>query len=184
MLKHIYEDLLSVARYLPYGLGVGFIFSAVWLWAEKMWCARRGKAAGAVWPKVAFCVYLALMLVITFLSRETGSGDGKGMDLQLFSTWGINERNNAFVVENVLLFFPYGLLGAWAFGRMRRLWACAAVGVLTSFGIEYLQLVTDRGYFQIDDILTNTLGTVIGVVLFRVICLGRRSMSCASHADR
>ena len=32
------------------------------------------------------------------------------MDLELFSTWGINDRNNAFVVENVLLFIPYGFV--------------------------------------------------------------------------
>ena len=44
-------------------------------------------------------------------------------------------------------------------------------GAVTSFGIEFLQLVTRRGFFQIDDILTNVLGTVIGWLVFRMIVL-------------
>ena len=114
-------------------------------------------------------IYLALMLVITFLSRE--SGDSKGIDLELFSTWGINDRNNAFVIENVLLFVPYGFLAGFAFGRYRRFLPCLALGAATSLGIETLQLVTGRGFFQIDDILTNTLGAVVGFLLYRLFGL-------------
>lgn len=98
-----------------------------------------------------------------------GEREQTGMDLELFSTWGINDRNNAYVVENVLLFIPYGFLGAWTSGRLRRILLCGVFGFLTSVGIESLQLVTRRGFFQIDDILTNTLGTVIGCGIFCII---------------
>ena len=37
---------------------------------------------------------------------------------------------------------------------------------VTSFGVETIQLITGRGYFQVDDILTNVLGAVIGYVIF------------------
>ena len=91
------------------------------------------------------------------------------MDLELFSTWGINDRNNAYVIENVLLFIPYGFLCGWNFIGARNLFRCAALGAVTSFGIEWMQLMTGRGYFQIDDILTNILGTVIGWIIFRIL---------------
>ena len=95
------------------------------------------------------------------------------MDLELFSTWGINARNNAYVVENVLLFIPYGLLCSLAFEKFRNFFGCILFGALTSMAVESLQLVTSRGYFQIDDILTNILGTVVGYFLYYVFW-GRR----------
>ncbi len=164
MFEYIYRDMLSMVRFFPYGLALGLLMATLFLWAVNGARKRRGKL-----PVAAFVIYLALMLVITFLSRE--SGDSKGIDLELFSTWGINDRNNAFVIENVLLFVPYGFLAGFAFGRYRRFLPCLALGAATSLGIETLQLVTGRGFFQIDDILTNTLGAVVGFLLYRLLGL-------------
>lgn len=167
MLKYIYQDLLSVVRFLPGGVVMGAIVSVTFFWVANKVQRRRGKKRIAKGPAVLFWTYFSVMLIITFLSRE--SGTGQGMDLELFSTWGINERNNAYVVENVLLFIPYGFLSPCAFRSLRRVCRCGAFGFLTSLGIELLQLVTQRGYFQIDDILTNGLGTIIGYLFFRFI---------------
>lgn len=167
MLKYIYQDLLSVVKYLPGGVAMGAVFSAAFFWAAKKVRKGRGKERVAMLPAASFWIYVSVMLIITFFSRESGSR--QGMDLELFSTWGINERNNAYVVENVLLFIPYGFISPWAFQALRRILRCGVFGFLTSLGIELLQLATQRGYFQIDDILTNTLGTVIGYLLFRIV---------------
>ena len=40
---------------------------------------------------------------------------------------------------------------------------------MTSFGVETIQLITGRGYFQVDDILTNVLGAVVGYLLFQIL---------------
>ena len=164
MFEYIYRDMLSMVRFFPYGLALGLLMATLFLWAVNGARKRRGKLPAAKLPVAAF-----VMLVITFLSRE--SGDSKGIDLELFSTWGINDRNNAFVIENVLLFVPYGFLAGFAFGRYRRFLPCLALGAATSLGIETLQLVTGRGFFQIDDILTNTLGAVVGFLLYRLFGL-------------
>ena len=173
MFKYIYRDMLSMVKLFPYGFALGLLMATLFLWAVNGVRKRRGKLPAAKLPVAAFVIYLALMLVITFLSRE--GGDSKGIDLELFSTWGINDRNNAFVIENVLLFVPYGFLAGFAFGRYRRFLPCRALGALTSLGIETLQLITGRGFFQIDDILTNTLGAVLGFLLYRLFKLfGKR----------
>ena len=88
--------------------------------------------------------------------------------MEIFSTWGINARNNALVVENILLFIPYGILVPWAFERCRKLFSGVLLGIITSLFIECLQLITSRGYFQIDDILTNVAGTILGYLMFKV----------------
>ena len=65
---------------------------------------RKGKDTFPMAGLMAFSLYLMIILVITFFSREDGSRIG--MDLELFSTWGTNARNHSYVVENVLLFIP------------------------------------------------------------------------------
>lgn len=167
MIDYIFRDLAQAVRYLPYGLATGIPIALVVLWLTNRSRKRRRKPPVNWLPLMIFCIYLVVMLAITFLSRESGSSNG--IDLKLFSTWGINKRNNAFVVENVLLFIPCGFLCSWNFEWAKKLWKCSLFGAAVSFGIEYLQLVTGRGFFQIDDILTNILGTVIGCLLFKAV---------------
>lgn len=166
MVKYIYRDLVTALGYLPYGLALGIPLSAALLLIAFFVRGKRERQNFI--PMIAFSLYLAILLVITFLSRESGSMPGE-VDLKLFSTWGINDRNNAFVVENVLLFIPYGFLCSCAFARLRNFFRCMFFGALTSMAVECLQLVTARGFFQIDDILTNMLGAVIGYLLFLLL---------------
>lgn len=168
MIEYIYSDLSRAVRYLPYGLALGVPVAVTVVWLINRQRRKRGKEPLSWVPVVIFGIYFAVLLVITFLSRESGSRRGV-IDMDLFSTWGINDRNNAFVVENVLLFIPYGFLCSWNFRWAKKFWKCTLFGAFTSFEIEFLQLVTRRGFFQIDDILTNVLGTIIGWLLFRVI---------------
>lgn len=158
MWKYILRDLTSMLRYLPYGLIAG-VFVALFLRKKEH---RGSKAAIA-----GLVMYAVIMLFITFLSREDGTRTG--IDLQWFSTWGINRRNNAFVIENILLFVPYGFLCACVFKWARSLIPSVFIGMMTSLAIECIQLITGRGYFQIDDILTNTLGALAGYLIYRLM---------------
>lgn len=172
MFAYIYRDMMSMVRYLPYGLAMGLVLATLFSGALNAFRRRGGKAPVAKLPVAAFVIYLSLMLIITFLSRE--SGGSEGFDLELFSTWGINDRNNAFVIENILLFVPYGFFGCLACKRCGRFLHCLALGAATSLCIETMQLITGRGIFQIDDILTNTLGAAIGYLLYRLFLLIRK----------
>lgn len=164
MWKYIVSDIVAALRYLPYGLIAGAA-AAVILDRVNRGRRKRGKAAAPLPAVSCLVMYVAVLLVITYFSRESGSRAGM-VDLELFSTWGINKRNNAYVIENVLLFIPYGFVLAWADARQRHFLRNLLTGALTSLAIECMQLVTQRGYFQIDDILTNILGTVIGYICY------------------
>ncbi len=183
MLKFIYADMSQALRYLPYGLAVGIPAAVIAVWLLNLRSKKKQKPPVKWMPATAFCVYITVMLAITFLSRESGSRSDV-LDLRLFSTWGINDRNNAFVIENVLLFIPYGFLYCWNFSRKRKLFRCTLLGAATSLGIETMQLLTGRGYFQIDDIVTNTLGALIGGLLFAVVSsLVRRLGACNTKEE-
>ena len=124
-------------------------------------------------------VYIAVMSVTVFLSREPGSR--QGIDMTLFGTWGITPQAHAFVIENVLLFVPFGILYPFAVtptgragddthsrGRIASRFT-VLLGFIISVGIETVQLLTERGYCQLDDIVMNTLGSLVGYVIFLVI---------------
>lgn len=174
MFEYIYDDVVSMLEYLPYSLALGIPIAVVLLCLSRRKDGERKMGSAQAVPIIVFSLYMAILLVITFFSRESGSRSDV-VDMKLFSTWGINARNNAFVVENVLLFIPYGFLCGWAYRWGRSIFRCALFGALTSMLIEYFQLLTGRGYFQIDDILTNTLGMILGAILCR-LCLGRRDL--------
>lgn len=172
MLKYIIHDMTAALRYLPYGLIAG-LFAVAALWLINHGRRRRGKEGLPLTAVSCLVTYVAILLAITYFSRESGSRNG--IDLELFSTWGINKRNNAYVVENVLLFIPYGFVLAWTGPRQRNFFRNAATGAMTSLAIECMQLVTGRGYFQIDDILTNIVGTVLGYICYMLL-YGIRSL--------
>ncbi len=166
MWKYIVHDLTAALRYLPYGVIAGLL-TAIVLTGVNSSRRKQGKNTMSLLPVSCLVMYVEILLVITYFSREMGSRNG--LDLQLFSTWGINQRNNAFVVENVLLFIPYGFILAWAIVRQRRFMVNLLTGALTSIAVECMQLVTGRGFFQIDDIVTNILGTILGYLCFRLV---------------
>ena len=164
--KYIIRDLNGAIQYLPYGVMAGAVMGLI-LNAMNARRERKGKEAFPMAGLMVLSLYLMIILGITFFSREDGSR--VGMDLELFSTWGTNARNHSYVVENVLLFIPYGFICPWAFPWLRGFFRNAFAAFVTSFGVETIQLITGRGYFQVDDILTNVLGGIIGYWMFWLV---------------
>ena len=72
------------------------------------------------------------------------------------------------VYMNILLFVPMGYLLPYIFPwfRFRVRYRPAAACFFTSLFIENLQLVTRRGLYDLDDLVSNTAGGFIGQVLF------------------
>ena len=68
------------------------------------------------------------------------------------------------LLGNLLIFLPYGFLGHLLLrnkGRLRLFFS----GLFCIFLIEFLQLLTGIGVWDIDDILLNTLGLILGLIL-------------------
>ena len=163
MLRYLINDIQNAMKYLPHML-VAVLVTVVIVALGNVLRKLAGKERKPVLPSAFAYGYMVLILVITLLSREDGSH--LGLDLTIGSTWGINARNNAYVLENVLLFVPFGFFAAWKWRWMQNVFNSCFVGILFSLLIECLQLLTARGYFQIDDLITNAIGCIIGCFLF------------------
>ena len=114
--------------------------------------------------RVFLLIYIEILLQTAFFSREPGSR--KQIDLHLFGTWGQTAIAHAYFMENIIMFIPFGVLVPMVFKRMRNLRFCVFVGFVCSCGIELSQLITQRGYCQLDDVVTNTAGMLIGWIIW------------------
>ena len=114
---------------------------------------------------ILFIIYIEILMQTAFFSREPGSR--KQIDLDLFGTWGQTAMAHAYFVENIIMFIPFGILAPMVFKRMRNMRFCVLIGFLCSCGIEISQLITQRGYCQIDDVVTNTVGMLVGWGIWR-----------------
>ena len=91
------------------------------------------------------------------------------LDVKLFETWGNQWLPDRYFVENILLFLPFGVLLPAAVPSLRKGWCCVYAAFSTSMMLETVQLLTERGYCQLDDVVTNTLGAAIGYLVFALV---------------
>jgi glycopeptide antibiotics resistance protein len=82
----------------------------------------------------------------------------------LFSTTFIN------FIGNIILFIPLGFLFPYAFDKKISILKILLVGCIVSFGIEITQyLVLSSRRADIDDIILNVFGVLIGFLIYKWI---------------
>ena len=69
---------------------------------------------------------------------------------------------------NIFLFMPVGVLLPAVTG-WKKMWKTVVMGIGFSLLIEVIQFITSKGCFDLDDIILNGLGTVIGFGIYRVV---------------
>jgi len=87
--------------------------------------------------------------------------------------YGSNRMNIEYKISNllgnILIFIPLGFLLPLLIRRFRNTLVILLAGFFLSVFYECFQLVTGIGVFDVDDMLLNTLGTAIGVIIFWMI---------------
>lgn len=112
-----------------------------------------------------FIVYVIMVLGVTFLNR--GSNFYGGMNLSFFSTYreawyNANLRHWQFVILNIVMFVPFGILLPLLHSRFKRAIWTIGVAFFFTLSIEIFQLITGYGIFDIDDLFNNVLGAITG----------------------
>lgn len=135
-----------------------------------------------IWKKIAaslLITYCFLIFATTVLART--SRDNVSCNLTLFRLFQIDEwwSKHDLILQikaNVLMFVPIGFL-LMLTGKnlkaklVRTLYIIVSiiVGFLFSVLIEYMQYKFHRGLCEADDVIHNTIGTLIGIVLYWII---------------
>lgn len=157
-------------------LGYGFLY-------KKVMRGKRRVPAFFVIKVILLLLYIFAALYVTVLDRTlvvtsegfhfTG-GSEMSWNLTPLRDFIFHQEHGLFVpfryaLLNILLFIPLGLLlplVSRRFYRGRNIFIC---GSLFSLLIESLQILCRVGIFEVDDLLFNTLGAVIGWLLFRMV---------------
>jgi len=120
-------------------------------------------------------IYMFLIIGITLLCREPIFE--RELGLKLF-TYTRNDRQKAYLIENIIMFIPYGIMLPIPFHRFRVLNRAFMVGLASSVIIEITQFITMRGYAQLEDLVLNTAGMMVGYFIIKV-CIGIRDKHVA-----
>ena len=135
-------------------------------------CLLRSKGKMRLMDCLALSIltfYLAFVFTLTIYERSVTPEATKQLTLFWSYKHIFNGDRGMFfeVFWNVVLFMPYGILASIV-SKSKAKWHVLLSGSLLSVAIELTQLFSHRGLFEYDDILHNTLGTVVGIALFYV----------------
>ena len=123
-------------------------------------------------------VYLIFTFYLTVVSRASSSNDS------IRTEWleGYKSIHDVYASSenylNILLFVPIGfLLGLVA--RKYRLIYAVLVGLFVSETIECAQLIWHKGTFDVNDLMNNTIGAMIGGVIAVGVINGTQRLKAA-----
>ena len=143
--QEVYEGLLSI-------FCIGLVVFIVW----------KGFKAGLRYSSILLLIeYIFLLLCSTVIFRATG--EARQYDFHPFWSY---DRPELLIenIMNVVVFVPVGMLLCVAFKQMTW-WKALLIGFSISITIEALQFCFMRGFSELDDVMHNTFGCILGYIL-------------------
>ena len=136
--------------------------------------------------KVIFGVYIILLTYFLFFAESTGrTFEGRSYQYNLvllkeirrFITYRKSLGTMAVVLNlfgNVAAFVPFGMMLPIIYRRCRSFFYMVLLTFEFSLIIELIQLVFRVGSFDVDDLLLNTIGGILGYFIFAMMDRIRR----------
>ena len=182
VIKKIIENVLT-SLYQPFGFSVIMAVLVMFLYLfmkEHGWKVvvqrwLKEFKTNHTFRRMFFLIfYTAMILFKTLLNRDMW----KNPVSNVMGVWGIYNQNGDLTteaIENFALFVPFIVLLLWCFHEkilgesaklLTTLWKSVAVVFLFSLTIEFSQLLFRLGTFQLSDLFYNTLGGLIGGLVY------------------
>lgn len=182
IMKKIIENVLT-ALYQPFGFSVimSILFMFFYIFVKEQglkvvvqrWINEFKASSG--FRKVFILVfYTAMILFRTLLNRDMWRNPVSNV----IGIWGIYNENGELTtetIENFALFIPFTVLLLWglhdkllgeAAKLLSTMWQSVRIVFLFSLTIEFSQLFFRLGTFQLSDLFYNTLGGLIGGLIY------------------
>lgn len=200
MIKVFSKILTNIltALYEPFGFSILLSFLAMffYLYAYEPTEAGKGwKSAIVTWyQKFKESVFFRKVWLLTFVSSlilfRTLLNRNLWMNplSNVMGGWDIWETVNGErkltteCIENVIMMVPFSSVVMWTFqekienGWKKILWQSGKIAFIFSVSIEMLQLLLRLGTFQLSDIFYNTVGGVLGGLMYYGIMKARKHL--------
>lgn len=151
----VYEGLIS---FLCIGI-VGLFVIVGW---KKGW----RKVAGLILAEYVFLIYCSTIIYRTVAERFVGY-----CFTPFWSYSAIVKGREDLLAENIMnvvVFVPVGLLLSCVSHQLKW-WMILLIGLGISVSIETLQYFFHKGFSEVDDVIHNTFGCAIGIMIVAMI---------------
>lgn len=153
--SYVYEMLVSIAA-------LGIVVFLAW----------KGRKAGKSIARLLSIEYVALFFFSTVLFRQVNAE--RKYNFTLFWSYSSNDYTDTFM--NIMVFIPLGFLLGWTFCK-HSFTKTTMIGFFLSVMVESMQFFLKRGFSEIDDVVHNTLGCMIGYGIFLLLKQGYVKMA-------
>jgi glycopeptide antibiotics resistance protein len=141
--------------------------------------AAKGKHKKNIWYLILFALYLILLFYLLFFSEKLGrtvETEQYRYNLTLFREirrfYNVRETYPKMflinILGNVVAFMPFGYLVPKLKQRNTNFFFTTLFSFELSLCVEILQLVFKLGCFDVDDLLLNTLGGMLGYLVYYI----------------
>lgn len=162
------------------GIGAALIIAVIvlcayWLYRKERPSTQRIGRKNALVTVLLLC-YVCAVVALTLWNRH--SNVEGAINLALFSSYkeawyAFSTRDFQYIYFNIAMFIPLGILLPLLHTRFRHIgWTLATAFVFTAL-IESMQYILHVGIFELDDIMNNVFGALIGFGLV-IACLTRK----------
>jgi len=158
---------------------LGFECLSVVLPAALVFFVYRGSGTAVKWRHllaiIVLAVYLSAVLAVTssgtiYDAVSSGGSYARAWGRSIMSKINyipFSQENHIMqYVLNVIMLMPFGFLLPAIWRRTNKIWCIALSGFSLSLLIELSQMLNHRRS-DVDDLIMNTLGAVLGLLLFR-----------------
>lgn len=171
MVIEIVNDIINVVK--AHGDDAFLIAVIIMLLDGSRQCMRtraiRKIKFGKLLLRGMFVFYLAVLLRLTLLERS--HENYAPPNLILFSTLDASKVDIRFAIENIILMIPFGALACLIGSQKAGIIKVTLCSFLLSASIEMTQYVTRCGHFELDDILFNTMGGLLGWIVISAVSM-------------
>lgn len=184
LLGKILTNILT-ALYEPFGFSLLLSFLAMFLYLyayEPQEAGKGWRSALVTWyqkfkESVFFRKLFLLAFVTSLILFRTLLNRNLWMNplSNVMGGWSLWETVNGErqltteCIENVIMMVPFSTMVMWTFNvRDKILWQSGKIAFLFSASIELLQVFLRLGTFQLSDIVYNTVGGIIGGILYYI----------------
>ncbi len=159
-----------------------FFISVIWLMIRVL-CWIRNKNIDLKREAALLLVYICIVVVVRFTFCPFGKVNGQIQPLlfdsdKIFPFW-LNLKPFVYLFDyptmreallnligNTTMFIPLGIVWPVVFKKLNRHWKVITAGIGVSLSIELLQLPFYDRATDIDDLILNSLGFLIGYGLY------------------
>jgi|GEM_PF-3550822 len=132
-----------------------------------------------IFALISWAVYVYVLLSVTITERQAFAGDHGNTILFLqyqnaFTIYGGKVHIQSYIwmweiINNIILFIPMGILVGDVLHGHYNILVALVLGFMMTCAIEASQYIFQVGMCDVDDIFNNTMGMLIGYVIWKMI---------------